>query len=61
MFMRATNQILDAALETLKIVNNMCHVLVSQAARCVENDNSNHNRNLVYPANIMSKFIIIFT
>ena len=38
----------------------MCQILGPQAAGCVENSNYAHDRNLMYLANIMSKFIIIF-
>ena len=38
----------------------MCHSLVYQAADCAANFNSSHNSNVLYPANSMSKFTMIF-
>ena len=57
MFMRVTIQILYAALETL--MKSRLHSLYSQAVGCVTNSNPNHNRNVLYPAKIMSKFTIL--
>ena len=59
-FMRVTSQIFDADLIALETSKSRCHSLVSQLIGCVENVNSSHNRNFLYPAKIVSKFTILF-
>ena len=60
MFMGVIGQILGAALDTLETRKSICHSLVYQAADCAANFNSSHNSNVLYPANSMSKFTMIF-
>ena len=59
-FMSVTSHVLDAPLETLETRNSSCNSLFSQAEGSVVNFSSSHNINVLYLANIMSKFTIIF-
>ena len=58
--MRVNIQVLDETLETLESSNSRCHILGYQSAGCVENVNSAHNSNVMYSANSMFKFTMIF-
>ena len=60
MFMRVTNNILDAEIETLETSTSRCHSLGYQAAGCVANTNSAHNSNVLYIANIVGNEILSF-
>ena len=59
-FKRVTIQILDAALHTLETGKSRCQILGSQAAGYEENVNSGGNRNVLYPANGIFKFTMVF-
>ena len=59
-FMRATSQILNAVIVTLETSKSRCNSLDYQAEGYAENLNYDHNINVMYPTNSMSKFTIIF-
>ena len=60
MIMRATIQILDAALDKLETRKSRYHSLGSYVVCCVANSNVAHNINMLYPAKSISKFTMIF-
>ena len=59
-FIRVTVHILNTPLDNLETNKSICHILGFQKTGCVKKFNSNNKSNVLYPANIISKFSMIF-